>query len=140
MTKNFFVPSSLLNEMRREAVEKLITNRHIRYRRQYVKTSIYDNNTLFPLRELDYTANISNIMAEDFYRVHGVEKVEPAYENKIRDDVPLMYTKHCLRYSMGWCPVHHKKESPYKEPYYLVYKEKRLRLSFDCKKCLMLVY
>ena len=140
MTKNYFVPSSLLNEMRRDAVEKLIINRRIRYRRCYVKSSVYDNNTSFPVQKLDYTANISNIKAEEFYKKHRVEEVEQAFENKMPADVPLMYTKHCLRYSMGWCPVHHKKESPFKEPYYLVYKEMFLRLSFDCKKCMMLVY
>ena len=50
-----------------------------------------------------------------------------------------MFTKHCLRYSMGWCPTYQKKKSPYKEPYYLLYKETRLRLHFDCKHCQMQV-
>ena len=140
MTKNYFIPSSLLSEMRREAVEKLITNRRIRYRRLYVKTSVYNNNIIYPEREIGYTANVSNKKAEEFYKSHGVDKIEPAFEKQTRDDVPLMYTKHCLRYSMGWCPVHNKKESPCKEPLYLVYKEKRFRLSFDCKKCRMLIY
>ena len=140
MTENFFVPSSLLNEMRREAVEKLIMDRRIRYRRQYVKASVYENSALYPIQKIDYKENILNTKAEEFYKNHGVNMVEPAFEKEIRDDVPLMYTKHCLRYSMGWCPVHHKKESPYNEPYYLVYKEKRLSLSFDCKKCRMLIY
>ena len=141
MAKNYFIPSSLLSEMRREAVEKLITNRRIRYRRLYVKTSVYNNDiVIYPEKEIGYTTNVSNKKAEEFYKRHGVETIEPAFEQKMRDDVPLMYTKHCLRYSMGWCPVHHKKESLYKEPLYLVYKEKRFRLSFDCKKCRMLIY
>ena len=140
MAKNHFVPSSLLSEMRREAVEKLITNRRIRYRRLYVKNSVYKNNTIYPEREIGYTANASNKITEEFYKRHGVETIEPAFEIQMPDDVPLMYTKHCLRYSMGWCPVHHKKVSPYKEPLYLLYKEKRFRLSFDCKKCRMLIY
>ena len=142
MSKNFFVPSSLLNEMRREASEKLITNRRIRYRRQYVKKAVYEDavNASFPAQKLDYTANVYNVKAEDFYKKHGVDVVEYAFEKEMRDDVPLMFTKHCLRYSMGWCPVHHKEKSPCKEPFYLIYKDQRLRLSFDCKKCRMLVY
>ena len=140
MTKNFFVPSSLLNEMRREAVEKLMINRRIRYQRQYIKRTVYENNVSYPWQKLDYTANVLNIKAEEFYKKHGVDIVEFAFEKETRDDVPLMYTKHCLRYSMGWCPIHHKNNSPYKEPYYLVHKDQRLRLSFDCKKCQMLVY
>ena len=140
MSKNYFVPSSLLNDMRREAIEKSLINCRIRYRRQYVKKSVYDNNTSYPLQKLDYTANVMNEKAEAFFRKHDVEIIEPAFEKELRDDVPLMYTKHCLRYSMGWCPVHHKEKSPYKEPYYLSHKDRQLRLSFDCKKCMMLVY
>lgn len=144
MTENFFVPSSLLNEMRREVVDKLTTNRRIRYRRQYVKRSVYDNPVVYPLKTLDYTANVSNTQAEEFYKKHGVEYVGRAFEMRTEDlenkNIPLMFTKHCLRYSLGWCPVHQKKKSPYKEPFYLIYKDQRLRLSFDCKKCQMLVF
>ena len=138
MAKNFFIPSSLLSEMRREAVEKLIINRRIRYRRQYAKKT--DNNVLYPQQKLYYTANVLNLKAEDFYKKHGSEVTEPAFEKESLPDVPLMYAKHCLRYSMGWCPVHHKEKSPYKEPYYLGYKNQKLRLSFDCKNCRMLIY
>lgn len=139
-TKNYFIPSSLLNEMRREAVEKLIAVRRMRYRYRYVKKNPCKENRYFPLQKLDYTANVSNRMAEEFYKKHGVTEIEPAFETVSRNDVPLMYTKHCLRYSMGWCPVHHKKKSPYKEPFYLRYKNRQLRLEFDCKKCRMLVW
>lgn len=146
MTENFFVPSSLLNDMRREAVAKLTMNRRVRYRRQYVKKTAYDNQVAYPLKNLDYTANVSNTQAEAFYKKHGVEHIGKAFELLTDEasaedkNVPLMFTKHCLRYSLGWCPVHQKKNSPYKEPFYLIYKEQRLRLSFDCKKCRMLVY
>ncbi|MDR0572501.1 MAG: U32 family peptidase [Tannerella sp.] len=140
MAKNYFVPSSLLSEMRRDAVEKLIADRRIRYRYRYAKKIMHGRYVVYPLQKLDYTANIFNKKAEEFYKKHGVDVIEPAFEKKMREDVPLMYTKHCLRYSMGWCPVHQKKESRYKEPYYLIYKDQRLCLSFDCKKCQMLVY
>ena len=140
MTKNFFVPMSLISEMRREATEKLIVVRRLRYRRRYVKNEVYDNNIAYPLQMLDYTANIYNSKASEFYEAHGVKSIEPAFEKEARFDVPLMYTKHCLRYSMGWCPVHHKKKSPYKEPFFITNKDNRLRLAFDCKKCQMLIY
>ena len=32
----------------------------------------------------------------------------PAYEKQPADGVVLMFCRHCLRYSMGWCPVHQK--------------------------------
>jgi Collagenase and related proteases len=148
MSKNYFIPSSLLNEMRREAVEKLTINRRVRYRCQYVKKSVYDNDVPYPQQKLDYTANVLNKKAEEFYRKHGVEVIEPAFEkddstiprfHDSNDSTVLMYTKHCLRYSMGWCPVHHKTKSLYKEPFYLTYKDCKLRLSFDCKNCRMLI-
>lgn len=41
---------------------------------------------------------------------------------------------------MGWCPIHQRVRSPYKEPYYLVSNDgKRFRLEFDCKNCQMKV-
>ncbi|MDR1525656.1 MAG: U32 family peptidase [Tannerella sp.] len=140
MAENYFVPSSLLNDMRREAAEKLLSVRRMRYRRPYVKNGVYGSDASYPLRHLDYTANISNRKAEDFYKKHGVETMEPAFEETPRAGVPLMYTKHCLRYSMGWCPTLQNGKSPYKEPYYLVYKDKKLQLTFDCENCRMLVY
>ena len=140
MTENFFIPLSLLGEMRREAAEKLISVRRIRYRRLYTKRTAYDNSAAYPLQELDYTANVYNHKAEEFYRLHGVTTIAPAFEKEPPAAVPLMYTKHCLRYSMGWCPVHHKTPMPHKEPLSLTYKGNNLRLEFDCKECRMLVY
>jgi putative protease len=138
--KNFFVPPSLLGDMRREAAEKLLSLRRMRYRRLYVKRPVYGADVAYPLQKPDYTENISNRKAACFYRKHGVTTPEPAFEEAPRDGVPLMYTKHCLRYSMGWCPVLQKGKSPFPEPYFLVYKGKRLRLTFDCRKCRMLIY
>ena len=82
----------------------------------------------------------ANKEAEAFYKAHGVEEVEPAFEWQLRQGVPLMFTKHCLRYSMGWCPKRQKGKSPFKEPYFLQYKETTLRLQFDCANCQMLIY
>lgn len=137
MRENYFVPSSFLGEMRREAVEKLLAVRRIRYPRRYAKRPVCNETVAFPSTTLDYTANIYNAQAEAFYRRHGVQRLERAYEERPLDGVPLMYTKHCLRYSMGWCPVHHKRKSPYREPFYLKYKDTSLRLEFDCRRCEM---
>ena len=95
----------------------------------------------FPQSELTYLGNVMNEGAADFYRHHGVTKLAPAFEKRPAQDAVLMFCKHCLRYSMGWCPVRHKEKSPYKEPYYLVSSDgKRFRLEFDCKHCQMKVY
>ena len=140
LSENWFVPSSLLADMRRRGVEKLLEARRARYPRETVKRVQPSEPIPFPERSLTYLGNVANGKARSFYQDHGVEQIDPAFELSPRKDVPLMFTKHCLRYSMGWCPTYQKDKSPYKEPYYLLYKDTRLRLQFDCKHCQMLVF
>lgn len=140
MTDNWFIPSSLLAHMRRMAVEKLQANRMTRYRREISKQVSVIEPEPYPERQLTYLGNVSNKKSEAFYKAHQVETVAPAFELVQEKNVPLMFTKHCLRYSMGWCPVYQKEKSSFKEPYYLLYKDTRLRLQFDCKHCQMLVF
>ena len=140
LSENWFVPSSLLADMRRRGVEKLLEARRARYPRETVKRVQPSVSIPFPERQLTYLGNVANGKARSFYQDHGVEQIDRAFELSPRKDVPLMFTKHCLRYSMGWCPTYQKDKSPYKEPYYLLYKDTRLRLQFDCKHCQMLVF
>lgn len=139
MNNHWFIPSSVLNDMRRKAVSLLLSARKIRFRRELVRRPSDKDFNSYPERELSYLGNVSNSLARSFYEEHGVSAIDPAFELKQPENVPLMFTKHCLRYSMGWCPLHHKVKSPFKEPYYLLYKDTRLLLKFDCKNCRMLV-
>ena len=135
---NWFIPSSQLSELRREAVEKLLSARRMNYRQEHVV--LPSTNHRFPLNELTYLGNIMNEKAARFYRHHGVAKLAPAFEKCPPKGAVLMFCKHCLRYSMGWCPVHQRAKSPFREPYYLVSSDgKRFRLEFDCKQCQMKV-
>lgn len=136
---NWFVPASLLAELRRNGVEKLLETRRINYRQELYR--LPETHHAFPTDELTYLGNVMNAGAASFYQKHGVQRIAPAYEKAPVEDAALMFCKHCLRYSMGWCPTHHKARSPYKEPYYLVSADgKRFRLEFDCKQCQMKVY
>lgn len=136
LTDNWFIPSSELADLRRRAVEKLLEARRITYpqeRARWVET-----NHTFPAKELTYLGNVMNHEAEAFYRQHGVERVAPAFEKEQPKDAVLMFCKHCIRYSMGWCPTHHRVRSPYREPFFLVSSDgRRFRLQFDCKVCQM---
>lgn len=135
---NWFLPSSVLSDFRRQAVEKLIAVRRINYRREWAvwKPTVHP----FPQPALTYLGNVMNSRAASFYEEHGVRRVDAAYEKERVEDAVLMFCKHCLRYSMGWCPVHQRVRSPYKEPYFLVSNDgKRFRLEFDCKNCQMKV-
>ncbi|MBQ8874361.1 MAG: U32 family peptidase, partial [Bacteroides sp.] len=135
---NWFIPSSQLSELRREAIEKLLSARRMNYRQENVV--LPSTNHRFPLNELTYLGNVMNEGAARFYRHHGVVKLAPAFEKCPPQEAVFMFCKHCLRYSMGWCPVHQRGRSPFREPYYLVSSDgKRFRLEFDCKLCQMKV-
>lgn len=135
---NWFLPSSVLADFRRQAVEKLIAARRINYHQE--RAVWKPTNHAFPQTALTYLGNVMNTRAASFYQDHGVKEVEPAYEKQPVEAAVLMFCKHCLRYSMGWCPIHQRERSPYKEPYYLVGTDgKKFRLSFDCKNCQMKV-
>ena len=138
LSDNWFIPSSELSELRRNAVEKLLEARRINYRREVFR--LKESKTKFPVSTLTYLGNVMNSSAAEFYKNHGVLKVMPAFEKEQPKDAVLMFCKHCIRYSMGWCPVHHKVRSPFREPYYLVSSDgRRFRLEFDCKLCQMKV-
>ena len=138
LSDNWFIPSSELSELRRNAVEKLLEARRINYRREVFR--LKESKTKFPVSTLTYLGNVMNSSAAEFYKNHGVLKVMPALEKEQPKDAVLMFCKHCIRYSMGWCPVHHKVRSPFREPYYLVSSDgRRFRLEFDCKQCQMKV-
>lgn len=147
---NWFLPASVVAEWRRQIIEKLITARRINYRREL---AVWKPTThLFPLPEtshkptvsgasLTYLGNVMNTRAASFYTDHGIASVAPAYEKQPVPGAVLMFCKHCLRYSMGWCPTYQKGRSPYREPYCLSGTDgKRFRLEFDCKNCQMKVY
>lgn len=139
LSENWFIPSSELAELRRATVEKLLALRRINYHRELWRMP--ETEHPYPQKELTYLGNVMNKEAAAFYQKHGVERIAPAFEVEHPEGAAIMFCKHCLRYSMGWCPVHHKVKSPYREPYYLVSGDgKKFRLQFDCKNCQMKVY
>ncbi|MDR0835878.1 MAG: U32 family peptidase [Tannerella sp.] len=139
LSNNYFIPSSILSEMRREATDKLISVRKIRYRREYLRKKAFANTVKFPHQNLDYTSNVYNLEAQAFYAQHGATVKAFAFEKQPVENVPLMFTKHCLKHSFGWCGVLQKNKSPYKEPLYLINNGNKLKLTFDCKRCIMMV-
>ena len=139
LTGEWFLPSSVLSDFRRQAVEKLISARRITYRRELApfKPTVHP----YPQTELTYLGNVANSKAASFYESHGVNRIDPAYEKDPAANAALMFCKHCIKYSMGWCAVHQKGSAPHKEPFYLQTTDgKRFRLAFDCKNCQMKVF
>lgn len=139
LTGNWFIPSSVVTEWRRQVVDRLTAARRINYRRELAVWKPTHHN--YPVQTLTYLGNVMNDQARRFYLDHGVKNIVPAYEKESPSKAVLMFCRHCLRYSMGWCPVHQKGRSPYREPYYLLGNDgRRFRLEFDCKNCQMKVY
>ena len=50
-----------------------------------------------------------------------------------------MFTKHCIRFALGWCPRETREKMPFTEPLYLLTNQTRLQLTFDCMQCEMQV-
>ena len=129
----WFFPASQLGEWRRQAVEKLDDARANSYVREYKREP---KSADFPLKQLSYLGNVTNKLAEEFYLEHGVEKVMPGFELKAEEGVPLMFTKHCIKFEMGWCPKQGYKAT-FKEPLFLRNNNQEYKLTFDCKACEM---
>jgi 23S rRNA 5-hydroxycytidine C2501 synthase len=140
--QTWFVPASVINKLRREAIEKLQKVRQAAYLRPPLKLAAVPP-AIFPEDTLSYLANVYNQKARTFYEKHGVNLIASAYEaNKELGEVPLMITKHCLRFSHGLCPKEAKgvigvQGTVTAEPMTLINGNDRFTLRFDCKPCEM---
>lgn len=137
-----FKPASLLNALRRDAIDGLDQVRQSQFKRlaRHAETS---PPPVYPEDTLSYLANVFNQEAQRFYLSHGVTVVEPAYEShEEKGEVSLMITKHCIRYSLSLCPKQSKgvlgvQGTVKADPLQLVNGGEKLTLRFDCKVCEM---
>ena len=132
----WFLPASVLNGLRRDAVAALELARVEGYQRP--KPWKYNQDAVYPFKHLSYLGNVANEKAKEFYQRHGVIEIQDTYEkNGVTEDVPLMITKHCLRFNFNLCP----KEVPgiKADPMVLEIGNDVLKLVFDCPKCEMMV-
>ncbi|MDR2806335.1 MAG: U32 family peptidase [Dysgonamonadaceae bacterium] len=137
LSSQWFIPSSVLSELRRKGVEALLQVRQIGFLRPVAV--IRPTNHPYPAIELSYLGNVANESARQFYRQHGVTAIAPAFEMEPPKNVPLMFTKHCLKYMFGHCPKQNP-ALPCSEPWILSAGNRRFALHFDCRNCQMLVF
>jgi 23S rRNA 5-hydroxycytidine C2501 synthase len=140
-SQNWFLPISKINEIRRAALEQLAEIRIRDYQRethQIVKTE-----HPYPVKTLDFTYNVSNKLARQFYKRHGVTDIEKAFElqwdpGKSR----VMVTKYCVKYELGKCPRYQRETMGTKlaEPLTLKHGEVEYKLKFNCKPCEMEIW
>ncbi|EKS7426372.1 peptidase U32 family protein [Enterobacter cancerogenus] len=134
-----FVPNSLLNQFRRETADMLDAARLAQYPRGSRKAETVPA-PVYPDTHLSFLANVYNHKARAFYHRHGVQLIDAAYEaHEEKGDVPVMITKHCLRFAFNLCPKQAKGniKSWKATPMQLVNGDEVLTLKFDCRPCEM---
>ena len=142
LPRPWFVPPSLLNGLRREAVAALEAARAAGLER-LPRAQPVQPPTPYPEDTLTYLANVFNDKARQFYARHGVKVIAAAYEaQEEHGEVSLMITKHCVRYSLSLCPKQAKGVTGVQgtvraEPLQLINGKEKLTLRFDCKPCEM---
>ena len=142
MSQNYFIPSSLATKLRRDVIE-LLDQKWIELSKQtshkrYTKT----HHPIVLNEHLNYLSNVMNTSAKKIYFDLGVKEIDDAFEkNEPSENVTLMQCKHCLKYSLGFCPKQpeHLMDQKFKEPLILEHQKIKLQLDYDCKKCVMLV-
>lgn len=134
-----FLPTAMVNEMRREVLEKLVLVREDA--RPRPGRGLTPNDTPYPEGELSYEGNVLNEKARQFYRRHGVKKIESAAESG-RDltGQRVMTSRYCIARQSERCPRWQGRGGGSAEDLILVSPEgERLKLVFDCGLCEMTV-
>ncbi len=136
----FFIPNSQLKALRREVIEALTAARVAAHPRVGRKAET-SPPPVYPDAHLSFLANVYNQKARDFYHRHGVKLIDAAFEaHEETGEVPVMITKHCLRFSFNLCPKQAKGVTGVKTkvaPMQLIHGDEVLTLKFDCKPCEM---
>ena len=152
---NYFIPSSVLTELRRNLMEDIEKNADISSGAKAVSNHLSnaegDNKVQAWQREYGkygYLYNIANKSAHEFYKLHGMNHTENAFElsktsiqGTKTDESLIMQCRHCIRYSLGYCVKRGGRKPTWKEPLYLELGDgRRFRLEFACNVCQMNIY
>ena len=133
----YFVPVATLNALRRDALEALAAEREVN--RSIERGGAARNDLPFPVTTLDFTGNVLNRKAEEFYQHHGVTTIAPGAETGVVDlrGQVMMTTRYCVRHQLGLCP---QQGAHTAAPLFLTdMAGDRLELRFACDRCEMLV-
>ena len=144
---NYFIPSSLLADLRRQWVELYGDGSRDSGSRDSVSRASGSRASVprasVPKYPYPYLYNISNHAAAAFYGVKEPTAFElntPSFRRG-QGEAPIMQCRHCLQYAMGYCVKHGGQRPTYKLPLSLRLGDgRRFRLEFDCKHCQMNVY
>lgn len=136
----WFVPNSQLKALRRDAIAALTAARVAAHPKGFRKP-VSDPPPVYPESHLTFLANVYNEKARAFYHRFGVQLIDAAYEaHEEAGEVPVMITKHCLRFSFNLCPKQAKGVTGVRtkvSDMQLIHGDEVLTLKFDCKPCEM---
>lgn len=133
--KPYFVVTRELNRIRRELLEILSQKRNENYVREPAKPR--PEVLPFSGSHLDFTANVANLKAREFYRKRGIKTIDPAFELfQPGPGTVVMTLRHCILRALGRCRREALPEM-WKDPLFLENKSGRFQLEFDCVRCEM---
>ena len=133
-----FFPAAVFNDLRRKGFAHHLDKRLQQYQVEYVEVS--KNDFPWPANEVSYLDNISNKKAEEFYRRHGVIRIDrKLLRAGDAEDCALMTTKYCIKAQLQICPKMSKKADAIAAPLIIVDNTGEYELGFDCARCEMTV-
>ena len=129
----WFVPLSLAGALRREALAELRRLRVARVPEHRILAE--DPCAPYPAAALSAEGNVTNRLAERFYRDHGVTRIERGLDLEASTaGRRVMRSAYCIRREIGECLL---EGSRLDGDLFLVRGAKRYRLAFDCARCEM---
>lgn len=129
----WFVPASLAAELRREALAALAGAR--RERRPEHRILPENPAAKYPSERLAAEENVTNRLAEAFYRDHGVQQIERGLDlAPTTAGHVVLRSAYCIRREIGECLREHPR---LRGDLFLEHGAYRYRLAFDCEACEM---
>jgi collagenase-like PrtC family protease len=131
-----FIVLSVLNSIRRDCLNELTK---IRIEKYLVPKSIFTaNNIQYSVKTLAFRANVLNEKARQFYKRHGAEIVESAFETLIKTSgKQVMISRYCIRRQLNACLKNTQPELDLHGPLRIRDERYSYLLEFDCKNCQM---
>ena len=143
MTDDWFIPSSLLADLRRRCCESLHDEECKAIRKESCHSHLDESHGV--PEKLTYLANISNSIAREYHTKQGAKHIDPAFElHQPEKEKLIMQCKHCILFALGKCRKttqrHQQQADLYSSLYLQLPDKRRFRLEFNCKECVMKIY
>ena len=130
---DYFIPTSILNDCRRNLIDKLQTFVIKNHRRESPNKQTLDTDRVG--RYTTSEDNVSNKLSESYLQENGTIIADRAFELDSSTSDVLMTCKHCILRHTQRC----RKAMPrsYQQLYLCLPDGKRFPIKFNCKKCEM---